>query len=163
MWYCCAVLCCAVLQCLPRCLPGCVLLAVVRCSLHAMRTLCHAVLVFVRCCRARAELEESLVEEELQRLLGEYVESRVREALASEHVQASLAERLKVCDASETDRRQLLLWSSRAALGHCCNPDAQAGMPYAWCSAAFTLCCVVSHCSHRILYCGGVAAAAALG
>jgi hypothetical protein len=35
------------------------------------------------------------VAEELQRLLNEYVESRVREALASEHVQASLAERLK--------------------------------------------------------------------
>lgn len=28
--------------------------------------------------------------------MNEYVESRVREALASEHVQASLAERLKV-------------------------------------------------------------------
>lgn len=41
-------------------------------------------------------MEESLVEEELQRLLSEYVEGRVREALASEHVQASLAERLKV-------------------------------------------------------------------
>jgi hypothetical protein len=48
------------------------------------------------CHRAQAELEESLIDEELQRLLGEYVESRVREALASEHVQASLAERLKV-------------------------------------------------------------------
>lgn len=50
----------------------------------------------VLCYRAQAELEESLIDEELQRLLGEYVESRVREALASEHVQASLAERLKV-------------------------------------------------------------------
>lgn len=54
--------------------------------------LCCAVL----CSRAQAELEESLIDEELQRLLSEYVESRVREALASEHVQASLAERLKV-------------------------------------------------------------------
>jgi hypothetical protein len=47
--------------------------------------------------RAHAELEESLIAEELQRLLTEFVEGRVREALASEHVQASLAERLKVC------------------------------------------------------------------
>jgi hypothetical protein len=47
-------------------------------------------------CRAQAELEQSLIEEELSRLLTEYVESRVREALASEHVQASLADRLKV-------------------------------------------------------------------
>ena len=53
--------------------------------------------VFCGTYRAQAELEESLVQEELQRLLNEYVESRVREALASEHVQASLAERLKVC------------------------------------------------------------------
>jgi hypothetical protein len=53
--------------------------------------------MLLRCgCRAQAELEESLVDEELQRLLNDYVESRVREALASEHVQASLAERLKV-------------------------------------------------------------------
>jgi len=47
-------------------------------------------------CRAQAELEEALIQEELQRLLNDYVESRVREALASEHVQSSLAERLKV-------------------------------------------------------------------
>lgn len=37
-----------------------------------------------------------MIQEELQRLLNDYVESRVREALASEHVQSSLAERLKV-------------------------------------------------------------------
>lgn len=64
--------------------------------------ICHAV---PRCamlcwtaapCRVQAELEQSLMEEELARLLTEYVESRVREALASEHVQASLADRLKV-------------------------------------------------------------------
>jgi hypothetical protein len=67
---CAAVLCCAVLCC---------------------AVLCCAVL-----CRAQAEMEEALVDEELQRLLNDYVESRVREALASEHVQASLAERLKV-------------------------------------------------------------------
>jgi hypothetical protein len=41
-------------------------------------------------------MEEALIDEELLRLLNDYVESRVREALASEHVQASLADRLKV-------------------------------------------------------------------
>jgi hypothetical protein len=47
-------------------------------------------------CRARAALEESLVAEELERLLSEYVEGRVKDVLASEHVQASLATRLAV-------------------------------------------------------------------
>jgi hypothetical protein len=47
-------------------------------------------------CRARAALEESLVAEELERLLSEYVEGRVKDVLASEHVQASLAARLAV-------------------------------------------------------------------
>jgi hypothetical protein len=41
-------------------------------------------------------LEESLITEELERLLSEYVEGRVKDVLASEHVQASLAARLAV-------------------------------------------------------------------
>lgn len=58
--------------------------------------LCCAVCVLCAVCRARAALEESLVAEELERLLSEYVEGRVKDVLASEHVQASLAERLAV-------------------------------------------------------------------
>jgi hypothetical protein len=48
------------------------------------------------CVRARAALEESLIAEEVERLLSEYVEARVRDVLASQHVQASLAQRLQV-------------------------------------------------------------------
>jgi len=48
------------------------------------------------CVRAQAALEESLIAEEVERLLSEYVEARVRDVLASQHVQASLAQRLQV-------------------------------------------------------------------
>lgn len=46
--------------------------------------------------RVRGEIEESLIKEQLDKLLTEYVESKVKQVLASEHVQASLAQRLQV-------------------------------------------------------------------
>jgi hypothetical protein len=46
--------------------------------------------------RQQAELEAQLVSQEVTRLVEDYIERRVKEVLVSEHVQASLADRLQV-------------------------------------------------------------------
>jgi hypothetical protein len=66
------------------------------CNANCIDAMPTPVLTHIACCRAHAALEESLIAEELERLLSDYVEARVKDVLASEHVQASLATRLAV-------------------------------------------------------------------
>ncbi len=53
--------------------------------------------------RARAELECRLIDEEVERLLTQHVDARVREVLSSEHVRTSLAQRLTVSEQRSTN------------------------------------------------------------
>ena len=63
--------------------------------MHCESTAAAAVVLFSPP-RKQAELEVQLVDQEVTRLVEEYIERRVKEVLVSEHVQASLAERLQV-------------------------------------------------------------------
>lgn len=55
---------------------------------------CWLLLSVVGLCRAQAEMEARLIEEETERMVSEKVEARVQEVMASQAVQQSLQERL---------------------------------------------------------------------
>lgn len=61
-----------------------------------------------------------MIAEELDRLITEHVERRVKEVLASQHVQASLAQRLQVCTTTNW-------WLCSSSTVACCS----------YCSALF--------------------------